>query len=75
MEKDWDADEYSSRNCYNCLVRGDLVYCRKGHTLVSISPGHKELLTYKGVVRTNRLLKPCVDCNDWEVNDDSNPYP
>jgi hypothetical protein len=66
----WPADEVSTRNCYHCLVFGGGLHvgCRLGHSL-STNSHKKRRLTYNGVIRMPRLLKPCLGCpdfrNDW----------
>ena len=67
----WPADEVSTRNCYHCLVSGEGLHvgCRLGHSLATNSHKKRRLLTYNGVIRISRLLKPCRYCqdfrNDW----------
>jgi hypothetical protein len=64
--------EVSTRNCYHCLVPKEGIYvsCRKGHPMITVSGRHKHRLTYNGVIRLARLMKPCQNCpdfdNDWE---------
>ena len=64
----WSLDEVSTRNCYHCLApkRGIYVSCRKGHPMVTTSGKHKRQLTYNGVIRQKRLLKPCHGCSDFD---------
>ena len=67
----WPFDEVSTRNCCHCLAPREGIYvsCRKGHPMTTKSSRHKRQLTYNGVIRLSRLLKPCQDCadfdNDW----------
>ena len=67
----WPDDEVSTRNCYHCLAPKDGIYvrCGKGYPMVATSGRHKRQLTYNGVIRLARLLKPCQSCadfdNDW----------
>ena len=60
----WPYNEISTRNCYNCTVRGRWVNCRMGHSM-RVSK-HKYQLTYIGVIRDNRLLSPCTDCREFD---------
>ena len=64
----WPLDEVSTRNCYHCLAprSGIYVSCRKGHSMVTTSGKHKRQLTYNGVIRQKRLLKPCQGCKDFD---------
>jgi len=68
----WPTEEVSTRNCYHCLAPNERIYvsCRKGHAMVTVSGQHRRRLTYNGVIRLARLMKPCQDCpdfdNDWE---------
>ena len=64
----WPLDEVSTRNCYHCLAprRGIHISCRKGHSMVTTSGKHKRQLTYNGVIRQKRLLKPCQGCKDFD---------
>lgn len=76
MSQYWPENEISTRNCYNCLVGGHLVHCRKGRNMQSPKYGFQ--LTYRGVMRDNRLLSPCINCgnfdNTWEdENERKNP--
>jgi hypothetical protein len=62
----WPADEVSTRNCYHCLVSGGGIHvgCRLEHSL-STNSHKKRRLTYNGVIRVSRLLKPCRGCPDF----------
>jgi len=64
----WPLDEVSTRNCYHCMAPDDGVHvaCRKGHPLVTRSGKHKRRLAYNGVIRQNRLLRPCQGCKDFD---------
>jgi len=68
----WATDEVSTRNCYHCLAprAGTYVSCRKGHQMTTSSERHRRNLTYNGVVKLGRLMKPCINCadfdNDWD---------
>ena len=67
----WPAGEVSTRNCRHCLAPVDGIYvsCRKGHAMVTSSGRHRRPLSYNGVLKASRLLRPCQGCkdfnNDW----------
>lgn len=64
----WLADEVSTRNCYHCLAPKEGIYvsCRMKHLMITISGQHKRRLTYNGVIRLARLMKPCESCPDFD---------
>ena len=70
MPEVWSMDEVSTRNCYHCLAPREGVYvrCRRGHELVVEHARHKHQITYNGVVKIDRLLKVCRDCQDFDNN-------
>jgi len=62
------ATEVSTRNCYNCLVDGEYVACRKDRILSKHA--HRQMrLSYEKVLKSEYLYRCCRDCpdfdNDW----------
>jgi len=64
----WPSGEVSTRNCRHCLApaQGVCVSCRQGHAMVTNSGRHRRSLSYNGVLKTGRLLRPCQGCQDFD---------
>jgi len=58
-------DKKRTRDCYNCIVYGDMCKCRKGHDLDAYHQCAE--VTEKFVLRGS-LLSGCRNCKDF-VND------
>ena len=72
-DKMWSKTEISSRNCYNCLTDGEIVGCRKGHSLESpvIINIRRGVSVYKPLERQAvehyaRLFHCCKNCLDFD---------
>lgn len=52
---DWNVDEVSTRNCFKCKVKGQMVHCPHGINAF-----------YKSVVKVPKLMNTCKDCNQFE---------
>lgn len=54
----WTDNEISTRNCYNCIAKGDKVDCQLGHW--------QKLLTLRYILEKGTIVKECIDCADLD---------
>ena len=60
----WQASEKSTRNCFHAKVKGQRVYCAKGHRFKT----RNGTLSLRSVLSSKKLFIPCAMCADLDIN-------